>query len=54
MLWLSLSKSFFFLLSALPVIIQVSGGGAHVAQKNSFIAKLPISKVENFLKSNLA
>ena len=42
----------FFLLSTLPMMIQISGKSAHLAQKCYFYQKLPISKVESFLKSN--
>ena len=42
----------FYLLSTLPMMIEISGKSAHLAQKSYFFQKLPISKVESFLKSN--
>ena len=42
----------FILFSALAMMIQVSRKSTHLAQKVDPIKKLPISKVERFLKSS--
>ena len=41
----------FFLLSTLPLMTQISGESACLAQKSS-VKKLPISKVKSILRSN--
>ena len=42
----------FYFLSTLPMVIEISEKSAILAQKSYFYQKLPISKVESFLKSN--
>ena len=40
------------MLPTIPLIIQISGKSAYLTEKVSSIKKLPLSKVESFLKSN--